>query len=182
MEGEWERLAFAKAPLGLILAENRVIRQVNARFAEMFGAAPDSFTDMPLIRLYPSPEDFERIGAHGLAVMRESGRYADERVMRRLPGALFWCRVAGQSLTPDDPFRRAVWAFTDLAAERPVVALTPRERAVALATAQGMTSKEIGRALGISHRTVEAHRARLMEKLAARNLAGLVAKVSGMPL
>jgi len=175
-------LAFTHAPLGLALTEDRVIRRCNARFAEMFGDAPEALADTPLARLYPSAEAFERIGAQGLAVMRETGRYHDERIMRRLDGRLFWCRVRGQSLTPDAPFRRAVWSFADLSDERPVVELTPREREVAMLTCQGQTSKEIGRALGLSFRTVEAHRARLLEKFAARNLAELVAKFSGMPL
>ena len=42
---------------------------------------------------------------------------------------------------------------------------------------QGLTSKEIGRALGISHRTVELHRARLMRKYTAATTAELVQKL-----
>ena len=38
----------------------------------------------------------------------------------------------------------------------------PREREVAACLMDGLTSKEIGKQLGISHRTVEIHRARLM--------------------
>jgi DNA-binding CsgD family transcriptional regulator len=40
--------------------------------------------------------------------------------------------------------------------------------------AQGMTSKEIAKQLGISPRTVETHRAHLMEKLHVHNVAALV--------
>ena len=39
---------------------------------------------------------------------------------------------------------------------------------------EGMTSKEIGRALAISHRTVEIYRARLMRKYKAATTAELV--------
>jgi FixJ family two-component response regulator len=42
---------------------------------------------------------------------------------------------------------------------------------------QGLTSKEIGRALGISHRTVEINRARLMRKYSAATSAALVQKL-----
>jgi DNA-binding NarL/FixJ family response regulator len=45
--------------------------------------------------------------------------------------------------------------------------LTPRERDVLKALLQGEGNKEIGRRLGISHRTVEIHRARVMAKLNA---------------
>ncbi|MBU2533283.1 MAG: helix-turn-helix transcriptional regulator [Alphaproteobacteria bacterium] len=38
----------------------------------------------------------------------------------------------------------------------------------------GQSNKEAGRELGISPRTVEVHRARVMEKLGARNTADLM--------
>ena len=175
-------IAFRNAPVGLALTEDRVVRRCNLRFCEIFAGGEGAFDNTSLSRLYPSEEDFERIGERGLAVMRASGRYDDERIMRRLTGELFWCRVRGQSLTPDDPFRRAVWSFSDLSEARPVVALTPREREVAMLTCQGLTSKEIGRELALSYRTVELYRARLLEKFAARNIAELVVKFSGIPV
>ena len=52
--------------------------------------------------------------------------------------------------------------------------LTPREREVADLIADGASNKEAGRRLGISPRTVELHRAHVMEKLGARNAADLV--------
>jgi len=52
--------------------------------------------------------------------------------------------------------------------------LTPREREVLTQIAEGASNKEVGRRLGISPRTVEVHRARLMEKIGARNAADLV--------
>lgn len=52
--------------------------------------------------------------------------------------------------------------------------LTPREGEVLDAMVTGKTSKEIGRQLGASHRTVEIHRARVMEKMGVKTLAELV--------
>ncbi|HXL68208.1 MAG TPA: response regulator [Xanthobacteraceae bacterium] len=52
--------------------------------------------------------------------------------------------------------------------------LTPREREVLGEIAAGASNKEAGSHLGISPRTVEVHRARIMEKLAAKNAADLV--------
>ena len=66
----------------------------------------------------------------------------------------------------------------DLSSQRPVKAeLTAREREVAAHLMDGLTSKEIGRALGISHRTVEIYRSRLMRKYAASTTADLVHKL-----
>ncbi len=52
--------------------------------------------------------------------------------------------------------------------------LTPRERDVLERIARGASNKEAGRELGISPRTVEVHRARIMEKLNAKNAADLM--------
>jgi FixJ family two-component response regulator len=52
--------------------------------------------------------------------------------------------------------------------------LTRREREVLVCLTSGASNKEAARQLGIGPRTVEYHRARLMEKLGARNVADLV--------
>lgn len=61
--------------------------------------------------------------------------------------------------------------------------LTPREREVIALVVTGKSNKEIARQLVISHRTVETHRARIMEKMAANSLASLVAMATtfGIP-
>jgi FixJ family two-component response regulator len=52
--------------------------------------------------------------------------------------------------------------------------LTPREREVLSQIAGGASNKEAGRRLGISPRTIEVHRSRIMEKVNAKNAADLV--------
>jgi two-component system response regulator FixJ len=57
--------------------------------------------------------------------------------------------------------------------------LTRREREVMELIVAGASNKEAGRTLHISPRTVEVHRARIMEKLGAKNAADLVRIVLG---
>jgi len=60
--------------------------------------------------------------------------------------------------------------------------LTPRECEVLAQFVAGASNKEAGRQLGISPRTIEVHRARIMEKLGARNIADVIRIVmSGKP-
>ncbi|QWF70964.1 response regulator transcription factor [Methylomonas paludis] len=58
-------------------------------------------------------------------------------------------------------------------AEDSLSKLTPREQEIAILLISGSTNKEIARHLGISPRTVENHRARVMEKTHAGNLIEL---------
>ena len=63
----------------------------------------------------------------------------------------------------------------------PTDELTPRESAVLALIMQGATSRAAGNTLGISPRTVEFHRANIMLKLSAKNVADLMRIVLGPP-
>ena len=56
----------------------------------------------------------------------------------------------------------------------PIDALTPRQREILQLVAEGNTSKEIAQRLALSFKTVEAHRAQIMERLGVHEVAGLV--------
>lgn len=169
------RVAFDLAPVGLILSRNRAIIDCNQRVCEMFGASRELLIGASLQLLYPSAIEFERTGLRIAPILNRSGSYADDRIMKRANGETFWCHVTGRSLNPSTPHEAGIWSFEDLSSRRPVKAeLTPREREVAAHLMGGLTSKEIGRALGISHRTVEIYRARLMRKYKASNTGDLV--------
>lgn len=58
--------------------------------------------------------------------------------------------------------------------DNPLDSLSPREKEIMQLIAEEHTSSEIGKILVISEKTVEKHRANLMDKLHVRNLAGLV--------
>jgi len=56
----------------------------------------------------------------------------------------------------------------------PLAELTPRQREVLTLIAEGLSTKDIARALNISGKTVETHRAQLMERLDIHDIASLV--------
>ncbi|MFO6448018.1 response regulator transcription factor [Erythrobacter sp. NE805] len=55
-----------------------------------------------------------------------------------------------------------------------IAGLTPREREVLIGLVEGGTNKVIANKLGISPRTVELHRARVMKQLNANSLTELL--------
>jgi len=72
-----------------------------------------------------------------------------------------------------DVERRAAQAGRAEVAAR-LAQLTPREHEVMEMVTDGKSNKDIAHTLGVSAKTVEAHRARVMEKMSARSLADLV--------
>ena len=179
------QLAFDMAPVGLVLSRHRTIVDCNQVVCQMFGADHAGLVGQSFQVLYPSADEFERTGERIAPILNATGHYADERIMRRVggryQGQTFWCHVTGRSLDNRDPHAAGIWSFEDLSASRPVKAdLTGRARAVAALVAQGLTAKAIGKVLGISPRTVEIHRARLLRKYQAGSTLELVQRlVSG---
>ncbi len=88
--------------------------------------------------------------------------YTEERLLEAVGTALAQGNEAAQ--------RRAEVAR----AVAQVAGLSPREREVLACLVQGMANKVVAHQLGISPRTVEVHRANLMEKLGAKSLPDLV--------
>jgi len=179
------QLAFDMAPVGLALSRNRTIMDCNQRLCDMFGTTREQLIGQSFRVLYPSADEFERTGERITPILNRSGTYADDRIMRRMDGRLkgeaFWCHVTGRALNREAPHEAGIWCFEDLSARRPVKAeLTAREREVAAHLMQGMTSKQIGKTLAISHRTVEIYRARLMRKYKASTTGDLVHKLSAV--
>jgi PAS domain S-box-containing protein len=177
------RLAFDMAPVGLALSRNRTMVDCNQHVCDMFGANREQLVGQSFLLLYPSVDEYERTGARIAPILNRNGTYADDRIMRRVDGRFkgeaFWCHVTGRALNQNAPHEAGIWTFEDLSATRPVRAeLTAREREVAAYVMQGQTSKQIGKTLAISHRTVEIYRARLMRKYKASTTADLVHRLS----
>ncbi len=176
------RAAFDFAPIGLALSRNRQMLDCNQALCDMFGASRAQLVGQSFALLYPSVAEYERTGERIAPLLGRNGRYADDRLMKRvdgqLKGEMFWCHVTGRALNRAAPHEAGIWSFEDLSASRVVKAdLTAREREVAAYMLDGLTSKQIGKVLMISHRTVEIYRARLMRKYKAITTADLVHKL-----
>jgi PAS domain S-box-containing protein len=180
MSTDWGDLA-SLSPLGLMMSSRRQIVLCNTAFAHIFGHEIHEMQGASLAMLYPSQDEFERIGQRGWQVMATQGQYQDERLMRRRDGSLIWVRVHGRAADLTDPFETASWVFEPLSAVADAERLTPREREVLAGMAKGQTSKDSAKELGLSPRTVEKLRASLRAHFGARNAAELMSRIGGMP-
>ena len=172
------RTAFELAPVGLALSRHRLMIDCNRELLAMFAAEREQLVGRSFEVLYPSSAEFQRTGERIVASLDAHGRYADERVMRRCSGDLFWCHVSGRSLDPSQPHAAGIWAFEDLSSRRALkLDFTAREREIAALLIEGLTSKLIGKRLAISPRTVDVYRARLMRKTGAATTPELVNKL-----
>jgi FixJ family two-component response regulator len=86
-----------------------------------------------------------------------------------------------QKALEKDQANRAVLAERALIRER-LESLTPREHEVLAMVSSGKPNKVMAADLGVSQRTVEIHRARVMEKMGASSLAQLVRMVMDLGL
>jgi PAS domain S-box-containing protein len=176
------RAAFDFAPIGLALSRNRQMVDCNQALCDMFGASQAQLVGQSFALLYPSLAEYERTGERIAPILGRNGRYSDDRLMKRvdgqMKGEIFWCHVTGRALNRAAPHEAGIWSFEDLSASRVAKAdLTAREREVAAYMLEGLTSKQIGKVLAISHRTVEIYRARLTRKYQASTTADLVHKL-----
>lgn len=82
--------------------------------------------------------------------------------------------LRGETYLSPGASKRLVERVTGQPASGPLDALTPRQRQILRLIAQGVHAKEIAHRLGVSRKTVDAHRAQIMERLDIADLAGLV--------
>lgn len=164
-------------PVPMVYATHRIIREVNSAFANLFGYDKEELKNQSFNVLYPQVEDFVIVGALWRINFSGGRSYTDERIMRKRDGTRFWCHVRGRSMIESDPFSEAIYCFDPL--PRPLKPerneLTPRQNQIVTLIAQGKTNAAIATELGLSPRSIETHRYRLIRHLGLKNTAELIA-------
>ncbi|MBU6366865.1 MAG: response regulator transcription factor [Gemmatimonadetes bacterium] len=122
-----------------------------------------------ILSMHDQPEyvrEGMRIGTNGYLLKDSAGEELRAAIHAVHAGGAFFSPAVMRRLTASPP------ASEDAPAAQ-LRALTPRERDVLARIAAGLTNKAIAAELGISRRTVEAHRESLMRKLEIHSVAGL---------
>lgn len=172
---EYERLAFLHAPNATLILADRVILRASLMVEEVFGWKPAEIEGQSIKILYPGQTDFERIGERARHAMESQPVYSDERFMRHRNGEVIWMAGQGRTLDTREPQKLAIWTYRPIE-NQPALPhnFTAAEMRVAKYLVNGLTSKEIAKAIGSSPRTIEVHRANMVRKLQVRNSFELV--------
>ncbi len=112
------------------------------------------------------------IGADGYLLKNADREEFVEALSSMSKGKSFFSTAVTQSLL--DPQGDRTNNFEISPDSLQLAKLTEREIEVLKFIAEGMSNKEIGEELFISHRTVDSHRTNLMKKLDVHNIAGLI--------
>jgi DNA-binding NarL/FixJ family response regulator len=133
-------------------------------------ATLDSSIRVVILSMHVSEEYVLRALRAGCAgyLLKASAVSELELAIRAVTGGETYLSPAVSRPVVDDYVRRTGGA-TD-----PLEALTPRQREVLQLVAEGNSTKEVAQRLGLSPKTVETHRAQLMERLGLHEVSGLV--------
>lgn len=105
-----------------------------------------------------------RAGVKGYLLKTRAVEDLEQAIREVCRGGIFYGGDVSQSIL--DEFRKPGRSAAD--------SITNRERQVLQLIAEGKTTKEVAVCLGVSVKTAESHRSRLMEKLDIHDIAGIV--------
>jgi PAS domain S-box-containing protein len=96
------RSIFRAAPVGIGLVIDRVLKEVNDRICEMVGRSRDELVEKSARIVYPTEEDFERVGREKYRQIHEHGTGTVETRWQHKNGQLIDVLLSSTPLDPDD--------------------------------------------------------------------------------
>lgn len=175
-------LGIEDIPLPAVIGSFRVMRECNQAFCELFEYEKQQIIGKSFRIIYPNDDEYISRGKSWKLNLENKLSHVDERFMSKSDGERFWCRVHGKALNRNNPTSHAIWLIQPIswpvAVARP--ALTRRQLQIVALVAQGMSNHGIAQEVGISVRTAETHRSRIMKKVGVRNAAELASWFGGL--
>jgi PAS domain S-box-containing protein len=109
---------FRVAPIGIGLVENRVFRWVNERMCEMLGYTPQELLGESSRVIYPSDEDFERVGKDKYRQMAREGTGVVETRFCTKDGKTLEILLSSTALDPNAPEKGVTFTALDITAAK----------------------------------------------------------------
>jgi diguanylate cyclase (GGDEF)-like protein/PAS domain S-box-containing protein len=106
-------------PMGIVfLDEKRRFIRVNQKMEEVFGYSEQELLGDPTTKIYADPKTWDFIGEVAYPILRQGETYHTEQLMRRKDGSVFWCRLLGRAVNPENMRQGALWNIEDITAKR----------------------------------------------------------------
>jgi len=102
------------APIGMGILGQRRLVEVNDSFCRMTGFSREELLNLPLEKLAPGIEEFQRAKSEFYAQLQDQGRCAVETVLRRRDGSRLPILVNGALFNPEDAFGEVIFTAMDL--------------------------------------------------------------------
>lgn len=127
-------LMFSLSGVGIAFLRDGRIQRANDAFALLSGYAPEALAGVPTASMFASTLEFERYWAIEEASLRESGRWAGERPLRRADGRLLWVQVSKRLVHQGDLSGGIIASYVNVddrhRAEQAVALQAERTRAI----------------------------------------------------
>ncbi|MDH2239461.1 LuxR C-terminal-related transcriptional regulator [Pigmentiphaga sp. GD03639] len=169
-------LASLFSPVPTCLTTRRSVLWCNDRFAELLDYELPEISGQSLRSFYDNESEYDARGRQGIVAFAASPHCETIVHWRTRTGSALLIKAFGRSLDAKDPFAKMVWALYPAQQDTSMGGLPRRQKEVLALLRKGLTSKEIARTLQISPRTVEKHRAQLLERAGVANTAALISR------
>lgn len=101
------------APMGIVLASNRVIIRANDALSRISGYSREDLTWKPASMLCLSEDDASKFWDVAEPQIARTGRYVCDRQIRCKDGSLRWVRMTGRAIDRTELWKGAIWVIED---------------------------------------------------------------------
>jgi PAS domain S-box-containing protein len=117
------------APVGIGVVSDRIFKWVNNRLCEMVGYSAEELIGKSALMLYPTPEEFERVGKKKYDQIRKNGMGTVETRLIRKDGRIIDILLSSTPIDPSNPTNDVTFTALDITAQKQAVnALRESER------------------------------------------------------
>ncbi|USX19268.1 EAL domain-containing protein [Oxalobacteraceae bacterium OTU3REALA1] len=102
------------AAVGILFGKDGRIAECNIRCAEMLGYSREELEGAPSVTVYPSEEDFLKLGREAGPPLAQGLPFKTELVLRRKDGSTFWARLFGRAIDTIHTSEGTVWIVEDI--------------------------------------------------------------------
>jgi PAS domain S-box-containing protein len=111
-------LILENAAAGIMLTEDRALKRVNRRFAEILGYEKEELSGKSMALAFSAREDYEKLVGEAYPELAKGDNYEAVTQFRRKDGALLRVRLAGRAVGRGKESAAAIWVVDDLTARK----------------------------------------------------------------